>query len=429
MSAIPAGYKQTEVGVIPSEWSVASIGTLTTEFRGGAPLKPTDFTDRGMKVLPKGGVGRSGILRIADKDLQFCSSQYAESHPRNQVDNAFTIVVLRDLVPSGPSIGLMVAIDTNERFVLAQGVYGFKVNPVLADALYLIQLSNTDWYRKLANNIMVGSTQVHITNTAFKKALLPVPPTPEQRAIAAALSDVDALLAKLDQFIAKKRDLKQAAMQQLLTGQTRLPGFSGEWEVKRLGDSCELVTKGTTPTSIGKSFTKSGINFLKAESISESGKTISDKVAFIDEATHRLLKRSQLMINDVLISIAGVLGRVGLVDESDLPANTNQALAIVRLGKESAVIRIFLFYCLSSPLIERQIGDFNVQAAQANISLENVRDLMIHLPPTKAEQTAIATVLSDMDAELAALEARRDKTRALKQGMMQELLTGRIRLV
>jgi type I restriction enzyme S subunit len=239
---------------------------------------------------------------------------------------------------------------------------------------------------------------------------------------------VDALIAKLDQFIAKKRDLKQAAMQQLLTSQTRLPGFSGAWEVKRLGDSCELVTKGTTPTSIGKSFTKSGINFLKAESISESGKTISDKVAFIDEATHRLLKRSQLMINDVLISIAGVLGRVGLVEESDLPANTNQALAIVRLGKESAVIRIFLFYCLSSPLIERQISDFNVQAAQANISLQNVRDLMIHLPPTKAEQTAIATVLSDMDAELAALEARRDKTRALKQGMMQELLTGRIRL-
>ena len=177
-AAVRAGYKQTEVGVIPEDWDVLPISALTTEFRGGAPLKPTDFVDRGIKVLPKGGVGRIGILYVADKDIQYCRPEYADAHPRNQVDKAYTIVVLRDLVPSGPSIGLMVEIDTTESFVLAQGVYGFKVNKERADARYLIQLSNTSWYRNLANSIMVGSTQVHITNTAYKKAVLPVPPPP-----------------------------------------------------------------------------------------------------------------------------------------------------------------------------------------------------------------------------------------------------------
>ena len=148
MSApLRAGYKQTEVGVIPGDWDVLPISTLTTEFRGGAPLKPSDFTTLGVKVLPKGGVGRTGVLRIADKDIQYCSREYANAHPRNQVDRAYTIVVLRDLVPSGPSIGLMVEISTDERFVLAQGVYGFKVDREKADARYLIQLSNTRWYR------------------------------------------------------------------------------------------------------------------------------------------------------------------------------------------------------------------------------------------------------------------------------------------
>ena len=121
-----------------------------------------------------------------------------------------------------------------------------------------------------------------------------------------------------------------------------------EWGVEALGKSCDMVTKGTTPTSIGRTFTRSGISFLKAETISENGETIPEKVAYIDATTHALMKRSQLNGNDVLISIAGVLGRVGLVEEYYLPANTNQALAIIRLSRKSHLDRSFLFYVLQS---------------------------------------------------------------------------------
>ncbi|HUW25066.1 MAG TPA: restriction endonuclease subunit S [Gallionella sp.] len=210
--------------------------------------------------------------------------------------------------------------------------------------------------------------------------------------------------------------------------QTEVGVIPEDWDVKTLGMSCDIITKGTTPTSIGRAFVKTGIKFLKAETISDSGKTIPEKVAYIDDVTHALLKRSQLSSGDLLISIAGVLGRVGLVERTDLPANTNQALAIVRLGKNTEIVRNFIFYCLRSPVIAKQISDINVQAAQANISLQNVKDFLLPLPPTKAEQEAIAEALNDADALIEALEQLIAKKRHLKQGAMQELLTGKKRL-
>ncbi len=140
------GYKFTDVGKIPSDWDVVPFGSLITEFRGGASLKPSDFTPAGIKVLPKGGVGRKGWLDIEESEQKYCSPEYANVNYRNRVDETFTIVVLRDLVPSGPSIGLIVQIRHPETYILAQGVYGFKVNNKVIPT-YLVHLSNTRWYR------------------------------------------------------------------------------------------------------------------------------------------------------------------------------------------------------------------------------------------------------------------------------------------
>lgn len=205
------------------EWKLKSINEFVYDFRGGAPLTPDDFKADGVKVLPKGGVIRGGVLVIEKEDLQYCSNKYADNHKTNLVDNSFTIVVLRDLVPSGPAIGLMVKIRSNDNFILAQGVYGFKVKKEIVNASFLIQLSNTKEYRKLMNSIMVGSTQIHITNTAFLNLQIELPPTvEEQEAIAAILTDMDAEIEKLEQQRDKYKAIKQGMMQELLTGKTRL---------------------------------------------------------------------------------------------------------------------------------------------------------------------------------------------------------------
>jgi type I restriction enzyme S subunit len=214
------GYKKTDIGVIPEDWDYFALENFITEFRGGAPLKPSDFTNAGVKVLPKGGVVRGGILKIYEKDLQFCSNKYAEQYSKNTVDNTYIIVVLRDLVPSGPSIGLIVQIGKRENYLLAQGVYGFKTTGIIEG--YLIQYSNSFPYRRLMNEIMVGSTQVHITNTTFKSVKLPFPKLEEQRAIAQVLSDIDTEITNLEKRRAKTQAIKQGMMQELLTGRTRL---------------------------------------------------------------------------------------------------------------------------------------------------------------------------------------------------------------
>ena len=197
------------------------------------------------------------------------------------------------------------------------------------------------------------------------------------------------------------------------------------WRVRELSD---LVTKGTTPTTIGRSFTSRGVIFIKVETITPDGGFIWGREAYIDPATHSILRRSQLADGDILLSIAGALGRSTVVEESWLPANTNQAFAIIRPSRRRKdVDPRYLLWQLRSPAISARIAEINVQAAQANLSLEQVRDFEIPLVHI-AQQRAISEALDDADRLVATLEALIAKKQAVKQGMMQQLLTGKTRL-
>ncbi len=246
-----------------------------------------------------------------------------------------------------------------------------------------------------------------------------VPPTvDEQRAIATALSDVDGLLGGLDRLIAKKRDLKQAAMQQLLTGQTRLPGFHGEWEVKRLGDVFTI--------SAGKSksaFIAENGDFWICDmgSVSIAGRLIVSK-----RTNHRcdFLRKGDLIMPKDDIGGGNIIGKVGYIDANETYILGDHVYCLRALEGDSR----FLAYTINSHRVNSELRKKVIGSAQLGLGRKSVTEQEIQIPPTP-EQAAIAEVLTDIDAELAALEQRREKTRALKQAMMQELLTGRTRLV
>jgi type I restriction enzyme S subunit len=230
-----------------------------------------------------------------------------------------------------------------------------------------------------------------------------VPRPPEQRAIAGALSDVDALIGALDQLIAKKQDLKQAAMQQLLSGHQRLPGFHGEWQVKRLGDIAHIKT---------------------------GSRNNEDKVAdgqypfFVRSETVERINSYSHDCEAILIPGEGRIGSIFHYIHGRF--DVHQRVYAITQFKPDISARFVHFY------MSKNFGAWamqnTVKATVDSLRLPTFQTFEMQLPPTLAEQTAIAEVLSDMDAELEALEQRRDKTRALKQGMMQELLTGRVRL-
>ena len=200
-----------------------------------------------------------------------------------------------------------------------------------------------------------------------------------------------------------------------------------DWDTIRLGDVASLITKGTTPNHRGFEYKNNGITFLKVECISSSGRFVPSRFAYIDQHCHNSLQRSQLQQGDLLYSIAGALGRRAIVDVSILPANTNQALAIIRLGADADLDRQYLFHFLVSPQIHNQIERFAVQSAQANISLANVNDFAIDSPPLP-EQRKIASILTTVDRLIEHTEALIEKYRRVKQGMMQDLLTGKVRV-
>jgi type I restriction enzyme, S subunit len=398
MSAVPAGYKQTAAGVIPEEWAVSSFGDVFSITAGGDvdPKRSQSFHDE------------IHCYRIYSSALTNCGHygycSYAD-HPAGSLT-----ITARGMV----------------------GAANFRDHPYTAIGRVLVLQPKSEiagiYFAEVINsrvkfaNESTGVPQ--LTAPQISKYRLPVPPLPEQRAIAAALSDVDALLAKLDQLIGKKRDLKQAAIQQLLTGQTRLPGFSGAWEVKRLGDVGTFM-KGS---GIKKDEARSGdipcvrygeIYTHHNDYIRAYNSHISPAVA----ATATPLKQSDLLFAGSGETKEEIGKCVAFVD--DVVAYAGGDIVILRPKSASA---LFLgYYCNTAP-INAQKASRGQGDAVVHISATALSEVEITIPSIE-EQTAIAAVLSDMDVELAALDARRDKTRALKQGMMQELLTGRIRLV
>jgi type I restriction enzyme S subunit len=266
----------------------------------------------------------------------------------------------------------------------------------------------------------------HLPREKFVEVPIPVPTPVEQRAIAAALSDVDALLAKLDQLIAKKRDIKQAAMQQLLTGKKRLPGFSGEWETATLKQAAEISAGINKPISeMG-----SGALYVTVQDLYDGTSIQIQRLGRIKVSP--LEVQAKVLVADDIVFGKSSVKREGIGFPSRFLGSREPVVfsgftyrARARNGIADAT---FLFYALRWNKTRQWLIDNSQASALTNIN-QSIADAIPVPLPSIHEQTAIATILSDMDAEIAALEARRDKTRDLKQGMMQELLTGRIRLV
>jgi type I restriction enzyme S subunit len=259
---------------------------------------------------------------------------------------------------------------------------------------------------------------------------LAVPPTKaEQRAIAGALSDVDALLGALNQLIAKKRGLKQAAMQQLLTGQTRLPGFHGEWRSTTLGQIISRFSTGLNPRQNFRLNAGGSFFYVTIKNFSVGQLFLDEKCDLIDEAAiMRINERSDLKKDDILFSSIGRVGDAYLIRETPRNWNINESVFTLR-PDQTQVVPLMLFYLLTNKTVKDALTQGVTGSTFKSIKQAELKAIPCRIPISQSEQTAIAEVLSDMDAELAALEQRRAKTRALKQGMMQELLTGRTRLV
>lgn len=395
----PFGYKRTEHGVIPEDWHVRAFAEHFRIYAGGdAPRSSLSKTQSDACPHPvfanslenKGLYGYTGETRSSAGSLTITARGHL-GHAEYRDEPFFPIVRLLVLEPIGQLDARFTTYAVNDRVKFS-----------------------------------LESTGVpQLTAPQVGKYSVAAPATlGEQRAIAETLSDVDGLLGALDALIAKKRAIKQAAMQQLLTGKTRLPGFSGDWNTKRLGDLGPFL-KGS---GVARSEALSGsipcvrygeIYTNHTDYVRSFNSWISRSVA--DGAT-RLLR------GDLLFAGSG-----------ETKAEIGKCVAFVHDGEAYAggdivilrprgVDSLFLGFLLNTEQVNRQKASLGQGDAVVHISAKALAQVTIRIP-TEEEQSAIASVLVNMDGEIAALESRRDKTRAIKQGMMQQLLTGRVRLV
>jgi type I restriction enzyme S subunit len=395
---IPPGYKQTDVGVIPEEWEVSPFSGLFNITAGGDidPKRSQSFQDSAHPhPIYSNALTNSGLYG-------YCS--YAD-HPANSI----TITAR----------GRVGGANYRDRPYTAIGrVLVLQPKSEMAGFYFAEVINNRV---KFANE----STGVpQLTAPQISKYRLPVPPPPEQRAIATALSDVDALLAGLDRLLAKKCDLKQAAMQQLLTGQTRLPGFKGKWAERLLSNIAmplkgqgirkdEVIPEGLPCVRYGEIYThhtdyiRCFNSFISAETAKSS----------------QLLRKGDLLFAGSGETADEIGKSVAFLGDEEAYAGGD--IIIFRPQGQNSM---FLGYLLNQPVVARQKAQMGQGEVIVHIGSRSLGRLRLSLPPLP-EQTAIAEVLTEMDAELAALEQRREKTRALKQAMMQELLTGKTRLI
>jgi type I restriction enzyme S subunit len=401
------GYKQTVVGVIPVEWDVVLLDSVSRRASGHTPDK----------AHPEYWGGDIKWVSLAD-------SHRLDDHYINETTATITAKGIANssanILPAGCCIvsrdaGVGKSAVLAEEMAVSQHFMAWHCGPSLNNhyLYFLLQAMKSELER-----IAIGNTIKTIGLPYFKSLRVPLPSIVEQQSIASALLDVDQLIRELAACIAKKRGIRQAAMQELLTGKRRLPGFEGEWVAGKLGDYVEKIVGGGTPSRANPGFWGGEIPWA----------TVKDLTIFQPNQTQEWLTRDGLKNSSANLIPAGTLiasTRMALgkavIFATDVAIN--QGLKAIFFGK-NGMARFFCYWFEANASAIDAIGG---GSTVKGISLSQLKALDV-ANPGLAEQNAIVDVISDIETEIETLENRLTKTRALKQAMMQELLTGRIRL-
>lgn len=437
---VPVGYKQTEVGVIPEDWEVSNIRNVSLVPTQNGLFYEPKRKGKGIPLINVSDMYKAAPIDISLLELFDAIPNELNTFKVNEGDLFFT---RSSVVPSG--IAFCNIYESSRKDVVFDS-HLIRVRPnkelVYPRFLYLNCLS------KHARTALIAeaktATMTTIDQNAINSCPVLLPPKPEQIAIANALTDTDNLIQSLEKLIAKKEAIKTGTMQQLLTGKTRLPEFAThedgspkefkqtelgkipeDWDVVTIRESCDLLTG--HPFSSSK-YSDSGVRLLRGSNIKRGNTDWDSSITrYWPEITSNI-SHYALNIGDVVISMDGSLvGRsFAQLSESDLPALLLQRVARLRA---KTIDQNYLKEWVCSSIFTEHCDLVKTVTAIPHISPADILNFKIATPRNGNEQTAIASILSDMDAEIEAVQDRLEKTKAIKQGMMQQLLTGKVRLV
>lgn len=422
---LKAGYKQTEVGVIPEDWRLHQLGDLKPFMTSGSRGWASYYAERGDLFVRITNLTRDSIyLDLTDCKFVELPEVNREGVRTQLKENDVLISITAD-------IGIIGYVDASVPLpaYINQHIALVRFELSKADGRFVSYFLASEGPQRVFQATRDIGAKAGMSLGGVRNILTALPPTiAEQSAIATALSDVDALLSAQDALIGKKRDIKQAAMQELLTGKRRLPGFGEKWIVQRLGDVAVLKARIGWQGLTTAEYLDAGDCYLVTGTDFAGGRINWANCHFVTQARYNQDSYIQVRPLDVLLTKDGTIGKVALVDTLDKLATLNSGVFVIR-PKNDSFVPEFFFYILMSEAFDEFLAQLSAGSTISHLYQKDFVGFVYQLPPTAKEQSAIAQALGDMDAEIAALEAKHKKTVLLKKGMMQELLTGRIRLV
>ena len=396
------------------DWEQRKLGELGRA-TGGTSIE-SEFSENGKyKVISIGSYSEDSVYR--EQGIRAIESEKTKNRVLNEGD---LTMILNDKTTSGNIIGRVLLIEKSDVYVYNQRTERIEINHDKFDSLFVYEMLNAPQIRNKIIKQSQGNTQIYVNWPTIAETRYLIPQIDEQQKIGEYFSNLDHLITFHQRKCEQTKELKKFMLQKMFpkkgekNPEIRFPGFTDDWEQRKLGTLCSLITKGTTPKD------KSGVgevNFVKVENINPDNSEISSMSRISIEEHEGYLKRSKLKENDILFSIAGTLGRVSVVKSSILPANTNQALAILRI-KEGYIP--YITTVLKGRAVEDFIKKNPTVGAQPNLSLEQVNNLEISLPNYE-EQKKIGEYFSNLDRLITLHQRKCEQLKELKKFMLQNM--------
>ena len=401
-------------------WKSKTIGDFVSSHIGGASITPNDFVEfSNYEVLPKKSVTNGKWLQTDNLEPTYCTQVFFEKNQKNIVDSSYVITTLRDLVPTGPNIGFIARYSGHKKYLLAQGVYGLKLNKLIVPD-FLIFYSQTGVYRRLVQSVMVGSTQVHIRNNVFLNLPIYIPSLSEQEKISTCLSSLEELIHSESRKLEAHKQHKNGLLQQLFpkNGENfpklRLGKFSQEWKAVELSQIAKAVKK---KNSTGDE--------IKVLSLSNEHGLVSQadyflkKVAGDNTERYIVLKKNDFVYNDRITknSTYGTIKRLSLY-KSGIVSPIYKCFRFEK--NQNPVFWEYFFESKTHESEIKQIVNEGARAGRYNISIDKFLTINV-MQPSLLEQEKIASCLTSLDYLISNQTNYIEQLKKHKTGLMQQL--------
>ncbi|MED1285735.1 restriction endonuclease subunit S [Bacillus mycoides] len=419
-------------GTIPDGWRLLELQDVFN-FQNGKAFYMSGYSDNGYKVIDLMNISSKGRFQELQNKQKYVSEEVYNQNPNFHLEKNDLIMAMSDMSKILWILGRTAIIPRDGEFILNQRVGRLTPKTKDIDIKYGHLITNSSYFLKQLHDQVKGTAQFYVNTGDIKESLLLIPPLPEQQKMAAILSSVDDVIEKTEAIIEQAEVIKKGLIQQLFIkgightkfSKTEIGEIPEEWKLGTLKDYSEHITKGATPTTYGFDWVEEGVLFLRNECVKETGLSLKGS-SFISEEAHVAMKRSIINLGDILITITGNLGQCCIYDKGPQEANINQHIARIRIIDKNVHPK-FVCYFLNSDFMRKKYELIKTGLAYPQLSLKQIQDIVIPIPSIE-EQQKIVNILSGLEKKIKVEQLSLTQLRNLKRGLMQSLLTGKVRV-